>query len=121
MRARVLGSASVAQASLALSPSAEARARRALGFDTPEAFEAALEASGWRLRRGRGGEIEAVDWAGPGPTTGLNQMLPRLGPYVEAGSFIVLEGVGGARCRWDFDGETCTVVDAGLIEPLEAG
>lgn len=104
----------VVDASFQLERAAEARALLKLGLDSPAELEAALLASGWAVHRSRTGAIDDLDWAGPVFSDAFNQLLPRLGPFVAAGSYIVLEGEDGRQCRWDFDGRDCTFVDLGL-------
>ena len=106
----------VADASFLIERAAEARALLKLGLETPRDLEAALTASGWTVHRGRDGTIDDIDFTGPAFTRDFNAVLPMLGPFVLAGSFIVLEGNDGAQCRWDFDGASCSFVDAGLVE-----
>ncbi|MBI5543850.1 MAG: hypothetical protein HY901_08195 [Deltaproteobacteria bacterium] len=109
-------SARVVNASFLLERGAEARALLKLGFETTADFEDALQASGWTVHRGRDGAIDDIDFSGVAFTRGFNAVLSKLGPFVSAGSFILLEGEDGAQCRWDFDGRRCSFVDAGLVE-----
>jgi hypothetical protein len=106
----------VSEASFAMERGAEVRAMLKLGFETPEELEAALTASGWTVHRGRDGAVDDIDFTGEAFGAEFNALLPALGPFVAAGSFIELEGDDGAKCRWDFDGHACSFVDAGLAQ-----
>jgi len=104
----------VVDASFAMDRAAEARVLLKLGFDSPAELEKALADSGWTVHRARDGSIDDIDFSGPEFTADFNAILVQLGPYVCAGSFIVLEGEEGAQCRWSFDGRECRFVDLGL-------
>lgn len=106
--------ARVVDASFSLERDAEARALLKLGLDSPAELERALRASGWTVHRARDGAIDDVDFTGVALTPDFNAVLGQLGPFVTAGSYVVLEGEDGEQCRWDFDGRACDFVDSGL-------
>jgi len=108
--------ARVVDASFAIDRDDEARLLLKLGFESAHDLEDALSDTGWAVHRGPDGGIDDLDFAGPLLSAEFNDVLPTLGPFVVADSYVVLEVEDGAQCRWDFDGRKCTFVDFGLVE-----
>jgi len=112
-------SVKVVDASFLLERPAEARALLKLGLESARELETALAASGWSVHRASDGSIDDIDFAGPTLSSEFNAVLGQLGPFVAAGSFVVLENEDGVQCRWDFDGRECRFVDLGVAADAE--
>jgi hypothetical protein len=44
-------------------------------------------------------------------TAALDDFCEAAGPFARAGSFVELETEDGTRCRWSFDGSSCTATE----------
>lgn len=75
-------------------------------FTTAGTLKEALSAWRWETNESKEGDIDGIFFNGE--KLGDDQTLfETLAPYVEAGSFIGMEGEDGAIWRWFFDGKNC--------------
>lgn len=75
----------------------------------------AIEAWGWTPEeKERGGSFSGI-CLNSEKLGDEEVMFKAIGPYVEKGSYIEMQGEDGARWRWNFDGKKCTQQDAKLV------
>lgn len=61
----------------------------------------------WELEYDDDGDVDAIQFTGE--KMGDDKLLfDTIAPFVEAGSYIEMQGEDGSKWKWTFDGKTCT-------------
>lgn len=81
------------------------KAARKLRFDDARELDEALRDNGWILIYDKKGNVTQVDFDGDKLHGDMDELLPKLAPFVKARSFIQFEGE--AFVRYEFDGKRC--------------
>lgn len=76
-------------------------------FSEARTLEAAMWAWRWQIEGEEGGDVDSIMFEGEKLGDDIF-LLRAIAPYVEAGSFIEMQGEDGALWRWYFDGTGCT-------------
>lgn len=79
-------------------------------FITADTFEEAMDAWRWKVES----SYKAIFFEGEKLGDDL-LLFSTIAPYVEAGSYIEMQGEDGAIWRWIFDGKTCREVTAKIV------
>lgn len=69
-------------------------------------LEELMDECRWDLDENDDGDVIGIAFSGEKAGDDL-KLFNALAPYVEAGSFIEMQGEDGALWRWVFDGKTC--------------
>lgn len=83
-------------------------------FTKARTLEDAMRAWRWQIEGEEGGDVDSIMFAGE-KSGDDSILLGAIAPYVEAGSFIEMQGEDGAIWRWSFDGTAMVEQYANIV------